>query len=101
MPLNVLQSLEAPGGAFDAAEEDLRDEIQSIVSGLLGLVHVEADPLQSPPAVFLATLIENAWRAGKGFSLEALIGAIADPPVRQDRRAAPRERPSRARSARR
>ncbi len=80
VPLNVLQSLDAPSVSFDSAEEDLRDEIQSIVSGLLGLVRVEADPLQSPPAVFLANLIEKAWRAGKGFDLEGLIGAIADPP---------------------
>ncbi len=80
VPLNVLQSLDAPSVSFDSAEEDLRDEIQSIVSGLLGLVRVEADPLQSPPAVFLANLIERAWRAGKGFDLEGLIGAIADPP---------------------
>ncbi|HEX9186926.1 MAG TPA: helicase HerA-like domain-containing protein, partial [Vicinamibacteria bacterium] len=80
VPLNVLQSLDAPAGDFEAAEEDLRDEIQSIVSGLLGLVRVEADPLQSPPAVFLATLVERSWRAGKSLTLEGLIGAIADPP---------------------
>jgi hypothetical protein len=80
VPLNVLQSLDAPEGSFDAAEEDLRDEIQSIVSGLLTLVKIEADPLQSPPAVFLASLIEHGWRAGKGFSLETLIAAISDPP---------------------
>ncbi len=79
--LNVLQSLDAPVVPFDSAEEDLRDEIQSIVAGLLGLVRVEVDPLQSPPAVFLATLIERAWRAGKGLSLEALVSAVADPPL--------------------
>jgi hypothetical protein len=79
-PLNVLQSLDAPSVPFDSAVEDLRDEIQSIVAGLLGLVHVDADPLQSPPAVFLANLVEKQWRAGKGLSLERLIAAIADPP---------------------
>ena len=79
MPLNVLQSLDAPSVPFDSAEEDLRDEIQAIVSGLLGLVRVEADPL-SPPAVFLATLVERSWRAGKGLDLESLVGAIAEPP---------------------
>jgi len=73
VPLNVLQSLDAPSVPFDSAEEDLRDEIQAIVSGLLGLVRVEADPL-SPSAVFLATLVERSWRAGKGLSLEALVG---------------------------
>jgi len=80
VPLNVLQSLEAPAASWDDAQEDLRDEIQSIVSGLLTLVGVEADPLQSPPAVFLASLVEHGWRAGRGFSLETLIGQIADPP---------------------
>jgi hypothetical protein len=80
VPLNVLQSLDAPSVPFDSAEEDLRDEIQSIVSGLLGLVHVGADPLQSPPAVFLANLVERSWRAGRGLDLEGLVGAIADPP---------------------
>ncbi len=79
VPLSVLQSLDAPSVPFDSAAEDLRDEIQSIVAGLLGLVHVDADPLQSPPAVFLATLIEGQWRSGKGFSLEQLIRAIPEP----------------------
>ena len=64
VPLNVLQSLESPEASWDTAEEDLRDEIQSIVSGLLTLVGVEDDPLQSPPAVFLASLIEQGWRGG-------------------------------------
>ncbi len=80
VPLDVLQSLAAPAGPFDDAEEDLRDEIQSIVAGLLGLVRVDADPLQSPPAVFLANLVEHAWRAGRSLSLESLIAAVADPP---------------------
>ena len=81
VPLNVLQSLDAPAVSFDSAAEDLRDEIQSLVAGLLGLVHVDADPLQSPPAVFLATIVEKQWRAGKGLSLEQLIAAIADPRI--------------------
>ncbi|HXY39841.1 MAG TPA: ATP-binding protein, partial [Vicinamibacteria bacterium] len=80
VPLNVLQSLDAPPAPFDSAAEDLRDEIQSLVSGLLGLVHVDADPLQSPPAVFLATLVERSWRAGKGLALEQLVSQLADPP---------------------
>src|SRR5437773_8286897 len=57
VPLNVLQSLEAPKVDFESAEEDLRDEIAGIVAGLLGLLHIDADPLQSREAVFLANLI--------------------------------------------
>jgi len=80
IPLNVLQSLEAPSVPFDSAEEDLRDEIAGIAAGLLGLLKVDADPLQSREAILLASVIEHGWRAGKGFSLESLIGAVADPP---------------------
>jgi hypothetical protein len=80
LPLNVLQSLEPPGVPFDSAEEDLRDEIGGIVAGLLGLLRMDADPLQSREAIFLSNLIERGWRAGTGFGLEELIGAVADPP---------------------
>jgi len=78
--LNVLQSLEAPSLAFEKAPEDLRDEIAGIVSGLLGLLKIEADPLQSQEYILLATIIENAWKSGKNLTLETLIAAVADPP---------------------
>jgi hypothetical protein len=79
VPLNVLQSLDAPQRPFTDAEEDLRDEIASIVSGLLSLVGIDADPLRSRESVLLATLIEAEWRAGRGLTLESLVGAVAEP----------------------
>jgi hypothetical protein len=78
--LNVLQSLEAPSVPFADAAEDLRDEIAGIVAGLLGLVKIDADPLQSRESIFLSTLIESSWKAGKSLTLETLIAAVADPP---------------------
>lgn len=80
VPLNVLQSLEAPSVPFDSAEEDLRDEIAGIVAGLLGLLKIAADPLQSRESIFLSNLIEHGWRAGKGFTLESLIAGVGEPP---------------------
>ncbi len=80
VPLNVLQSLEAPAVPFDSASEDLRDEITGIVTGLLGLLGIQADPLQSREFILLSTLIESTWRDGRGLSLEALITGVADPP---------------------
>jgi hypothetical protein len=80
VPLNILQSLEAPTATFESAEEDLRDEIAGIVSGLLGLVQAGEDGPQSKEAVFLANLIERVWRAGQGLTLENLVGAVAEPP---------------------
>jgi Helicase HerA, central domain len=80
IPLNVLQSLEAPSVSFESAAEDLRDEIAGIVAGLLGLVRIDADPLQSRESIFLSNLIESSWKAGKSLSLETLIAAVSDPP---------------------
>ncbi|MCG6920188.1 MAG: DUF853 family protein [Acidobacteria bacterium] len=80
VPLNVLQSLDAPSVPFESAEEDLRDEIGGIVAGLLGLLRIDADPLQSREAILLSNLIEHGWREGQGFGLETLIAAVADPP---------------------
>jgi DNA helicase HerA-like ATPase len=80
IPLDILQSLDAPPVPFESAEEDLRDEIVGIVSGLLGLLKIEADPLKSPEHVFLSNLIESSWRAGRGLTLETLIAGIGEPP---------------------
>ena len=81
IPLNLLGALDAPSAPFDSAAEDLRDEIAGITAGLLGLLHIDADPLRSREAVFLGTLIERAWREGKSLSLEDLVGAVSDPPL--------------------
>src|SRR5688572_6642900 len=78
--LNVLQSLDAPAFPFEAAEEDLRDEIASVVGGMLSLLKIDADPLQSREHIFLSTLVEEAWRAGRSLTLEELVPAVADPP---------------------
>jgi hypothetical protein len=80
VPLNVLQSLEAPSVPFASAEEDLRDEITGIVTGLLGLLGIEADPLQSREFILLSTIVESAWRAGKSLTLESLVTSVAEPP---------------------
>ena len=80
LPLNILQALDPPSVPFASAEEDLRDEIAGFVTGLLGLVGIEADPLRSSEFILLSRIIEGAWREGRGMSLETLIPAVADPP---------------------
>ncbi len=45
MPVNIVGSLQAPADVSDL--ETVRDEVEGYVSGLLGLVGVDADPLAS------------------------------------------------------
>src|SRR4029079_6353013 len=63
--------------------ETLRDEIEGIVTSLLGLVGIDADPLSSREFVLLANLLENAWRAGQSLDLGSLIGQVQSPPLRK------------------
>lgn len=80
-PLSVLRSFDAPPPAVLEDDEALRERIQASVSGLLGLVGVTADPLQSREHILLSTLVERAWRAGRNLDLPGLIQQVQRPPV--------------------
>jgi hypothetical protein len=81
IPLNLIDSMAWPGVEFEEEEEELRDEIDSIVTGLLGFVKIDADPLSSREYILLFSLIEAAWRKREGLTLESLIGQVAAPPL--------------------
>jgi hypothetical protein len=83
VPLNVVGSLGAPGLSWETGEEALRDEIEGMVTSLLTLVGIQADPLSSREHVLLSNLIEHAWRAGRDLDLGTLIGEIQSPPIRK------------------
>ena len=82
-PVDVMDLLEASDMDWDTDEEALHERIGGIVSGLLGLVGVEADPLQSPQHVLLARIIEHVWRAGERLDLPTLIRLLQKPPFNQ------------------
>ena len=81
VPLNVIGNLNAPG--TDADEETLRDEIDGLVSGLLGLVGVKSDPLSGREHVLLANLIHRSWSDGIDLDLARLLALIQNPPMRK------------------
>ena len=62
VPMNIVGSLQAPADTGDL--ETMRDEIEGYVSGLLGLVGIEADPLSSREHILLSNLIETSWAGG-------------------------------------
>ena len=69
VPLNIVGSLACAQLLLRHRGRALRDEIEGLVTGLLGLVGIDADPLSSREHVLLANLIENAWRAGRDLDL--------------------------------
>jgi hypothetical protein len=83
VPLNVVGSLRAPTLSWDTEAETLRDEIEGVVTSVLTLAGIDAEPLSSREHVLISNLIENAWRAGRDLDLGSLIGEIQSPPLRK------------------
>lgn len=82
-PLSILGSFEAPPAALLDDDEALRERVLAAVSGLLGLLGIDADPLRSREHILLSTLIDRAWRAGSDVDLGGLIHQIQKPPVQR------------------
>ncbi len=80
VPLNLVGSLQAPANA-DA--ETIGDEVEGFVSGLLGLVDVDADPLSSREHILLSNIVAASWTAGRDLDLATLVGQVQQPPVRK------------------
>ncbi len=79
-PISVLRSLAAPNYAVTQDADALRERIVATVSGLLGLLGIDADPLRSREHILLSNLLDASWRGGRSLDLGALIHAIERPP---------------------
>ena len=82
-PLNIVGDLSAPKLSWDTEAETIRDEIEGLVSGLLGLVDIDADPVSSREHILMANLVERAWREGVSLDIGTLVTQIANPPMRK------------------
>jgi hypothetical protein len=80
LPLSVLRSFAAPSPEMLGDAGALRDRVGSVVSGLLSLLGIEADPIGSREHILLANLLESAWRGGLSLDLASLIQAVQKPP---------------------
>lgn len=81
IPLNVIGDLSAPQG--DPDEETLREEVDGLVQGLLGLVDIDSDPLSGREHVLLANLVHASWSSGIDLDLAKLLAQVQNPPMRK------------------
>jgi hypothetical protein len=81
LPLSVLKSFDAPPPSLVDDTDLFRERISTTVSGLLGLLGIQADPLQSREHILLSNILETSWRAGQGLDLPGLIQKIQTPPL--------------------
>ena len=96
-PLSVLGSLAPPADRDDA--EGLRDAIASTATGLLALVGIAADPVQSREHILLATILQDAWTKGQSLDLPTLIAPHPGPGRRRASASSTSSRSSRPRTA--
>jgi hypothetical protein len=80
IPVSVLRSFDAPPQALVDDADAFRDRVHGAVTGLLGLLGVDADPLRSREHILLSSILDDAWRRGRDLDPEALIQAIQRPP---------------------
>ncbi|MFY8222859.1 MAG: helicase HerA domain-containing protein [Pirellulales bacterium] len=80
-PLAMLESLEAPSAAVLDDPEARRERIESLVSGILALAGVDAEPGRSREHVLLAAIVDALWKSGQKIDFGTLVRAIPAPPV--------------------
>jgi Helicase HerA, central domain len=78
--LSLLRSFDAPDAAVLEDAELFAGKVEGTVSGLLGLIGVEADALRSREHVLLSQILSQSWAKGIGLDLASIIGAIQAPP---------------------
>jgi len=83
LPIDLVGDLSPPEGDTAADPELVRDEIEGLVSGILVLADIDADPLTSREHILLANLVEHAWSEGRSLDLPTLIGWVHRPPIRK------------------
>ncbi|MCC6293850.1 MAG: ATP-binding protein [Bryobacterales bacterium] len=80
IPVNVLRSFDAPVGAAAEDRELYAERIQATATSLLGLLGIEADPLQSREHILLSNILDASWRDGASIELGQLIQQVQSPP---------------------
>ncbi len=78
--VDVLGAFAPPSDAVLNDPTARRELVTGTVSGLLGLVDVEADPVRDPEHVILSRIVDQAWSAGENLDVRMLIERLVDPP---------------------
>jgi hypothetical protein len=81
--VSILHTLKAPELSWDTDSELLHDKVGSVVSALLALIGIEADPVRSREHILLSNIFQKAWRAGEDLDLAQLIMRVQKPPFTQ------------------
>jgi hypothetical protein len=79
--ISLLQSFTSPPPEIMEDIDFLSERVNSTVAGLLGLVGIEADPVNSRETILLSNLLQRAWGEGRDLDLGSLIQEIQQPSI--------------------
>jgi len=80
-PLAMLGSLEAPEKAILDDPEARRERIESLVSGILAMAGIDAEPGRSREHLLVSAIVDALWRSGQEVDFGTLVRAIPAPPI--------------------
>ena len=81
LPVSILKSFGAPAQDVLDDAELLQERVSTTATSLLGLLGLEADPINSREHILLSTILGMAWKQSHDLDLALLIQQIQHPPV--------------------
>ncbi|HSE29946.1 MAG TPA: hypothetical protein VLA93_00050 [Pyrinomonadaceae bacterium] len=81
IPVSILKSFAAPPPTIRDEPELLAERVNTTANSLLGLIGIDADPIESREHVLLSTIFTKRWSEGLDLDLPTLIQQIQKPPV--------------------
>ena len=79
VPINLMGSLDVPPARIMEDADNFGSYLKSTVTGLLALLGIVADPLDSKEYILLAQIIARSWQRGRALGLADLVTAIIQP----------------------
>ena len=80
-PLAMLGSLEAPEKAILDDPEARRERIESLVSGILAMAGIDAEPGRSREHLLVSAIVDALWKSGQEVDFGTLVRTIPAPPI--------------------
>jgi hypothetical protein len=80
VPLSILRSFAAPSEAEREDGERMAQAVTTTATGILTLLGIDADPVQSREHVLIAAILSDAWQQGQDLDLATIIQRIQQPP---------------------
>jgi len=80
VPVNLMGSLDVPPAAIMEDTDNFSIYLKSTVTGLLSLLGIVADPLDSKEYILLAQIVAKSWQKGRALGIADLVALIIQPP---------------------